>query len=181
MSRIGKQNISIPSGTTVTVDGTRVTVKGPKGELSRTFRPDVAVRVEGDAVALALAKKTKLAEALWGTYASHISNMVQGVNAPYQKTLIIEGVGFKAAVEGQMLVLTLGFSHPVKLAIPEGISVSVEKERLTVSGIDKELVGHFTAKVRAQKKPEPFKGKGIRYEDEVIRRKAGKKAMSAAA
>ncbi|MCI0619976.1 50S ribosomal protein L6 [Candidatus Wolfebacteria bacterium] len=181
MSRIGKQELAIPSGTTVRVEENRVIVNGPKGELARTLRPDVAVSVGGDVVTLTPTKKTKFANALWGTYASHIANMLSGVNAPYEKVLIIEGVGFKAVVHGSELVLSLGFSHPVKLTIPEGIAVAVEKERITITGIDKELVGHFTAKIRAQKKPEPFKGKGIRYENEVIRRKAGKKAVSSAA
>jgi len=181
MSRIGKQNINIPSGTEVAVQNGEVTVKGPKGSLSRMFRPDVSIVVEGNEVALSPAKSGSVqARALWGTYASHIKNMVRGVSEPYVKTLIIEGVGFKVEVQGKKLTMNLGFSHPVELEIPEGLTVTVEKEKITVSGIDKENVGHFSATVRSKKKPEPYKGKGIRYEGEIVRRKQGKKAAATA-
>lgn len=176
MSRIGKQEINIPAGTTVTQSDAMVHVKGPKGELSREFKDAVAITIEGDTIRLAPAKESRLAQALWGTYASHLKNMIAGVNTPYEKKLIVEGVGFKVNVEGNKLRLSVGFSHDVELPIPDGIDVTVEKNVIGISGINKELVGSFAGKVRAQRKPEPYKGKGIRYIDEVIRRKQGKKA-----
>lgn len=175
MSRIGKQPILIPEKTTITVDGGVVSVRGPHGELSRRFRDEIDIVAADGAVNLSLAKKTKLARALWGTYASHIGNMVQGVSTPFAKVLLIEGVGFRAEQSGNVLTLQLGFSHPVVITVPEGLSVSIVKNVITVSGIDKEAVGQFAAYVRAIKKPEPYKGKGIRYSNEVVRRKQGKK------
>lgn len=180
MSRIGKQTIEIPQGTDVTIDGVTVTVKGPKGTLSRQLRSEIGVSISDGVVSVTREKNTKLAQALWGTYASHIKNMIHGVNEGYEKKLIINGVGFRAAVQGTKMEMHLGFSHPVELSIPEDVTVTVEKELVTVSGIDKETVGHFAAVIRAQKKPEPYKGKGIQYEGEVIRRKAGKKAVASA-
>lgn len=177
MSRIGKQVITIPKDTTVTFDGTTVSVKGPKGELSRRILPDVSVSIEGDTVTLAPATKRAAANVLWGTYVSHIQNMITGVTEGYEKKLVVEGVGYKAALEGNTLVLNVGFSHPIHVEVPEGLSVSVEKDtEISIVGIDKELVGQFAATVRAKKKPEPYKGKGVRYENEVVRRKEGKKA-----
>ena len=122
------------------------------------------------------AKKTLFSQALWGTVASHIRNMIEGVNKPFEKRLIIEGVGYRAEISENNIVLAIGFSHPVIVPIPEGVEVTVQKNTITVSGINKEAVGHFTALVRSYKKPEPYKGKGIRYEDEIVRRKQGKKA-----
>lgn len=177
MSRIAKQPISIPEKTEVTfVDGV-FTVAGPKGTLSRTLKNDVVVKLDGGVIML-MPKNDKdiFSRALWGTYASHIKNMISGVNTPFAKKLILEGVGFKSEVKGADLVLALGFSHGVTVAIPTGLTVTAEKNVITISGIDKELVGQFAAKVRALKKPEPYKGKGFRYDDEVIRRKQGKKA-----
>jgi len=179
MSRIGSQPIKIPSGTEVRVEGLSVHVKGPKGELSREFRNAINISVEGENVVLTPKKGSdNSVKALWGTYASHITNMIAGVNELFEKKLIIEGVGFKAEVVGKKLVMQLGFSHPVEMDIPEGMDVSVEKEIIAVSGIDKEKVGLFSSQIRLKKKPEPYKGKGIRYEDEVIRRKQGKKAAT---
>jgi large subunit ribosomal protein L6 len=175
MSRVGKQQLEIPAGTTVDFTGGVFTVKGPLGTLSKTFINDVIVTIENNIVSFAPAKDEPFARALWGTYASHVKNMLAGVNAPYVRKLILEGVGFKSEVKGTDLHLALGFSHPVVVSIPEGLTVTAEKNNLTVTGINKELVGSFTAKVRALKKPEPYKGKGFRYHDEVIRRKAGKK------
>ncbi len=176
MSRIGKQELVIPAGTTVTfVDGL-FTVKGPKGTLERTFRDEVKISIEGANVILKPAREKDIfAYALWGTYSSHIKNMIVGVNTPFVKKLILEGVGFKSEVKGTSLDLALGFSHPVKIPIPATLTVTAEKNNITVTGVDKELVGQFTAMVRALKKPEPYKGKGFRYADEVIRRKQGKK------
>lgn len=176
MSRVGKQIITIPSGTTATLADGVFTVKGPKGELSRAFLPAVAITIDGDAITLAPVAESVDTKALWGTYASHIKNMVTGVNEPFVKKLILEGVGFKSDVQGKNLNLALGFSHPVVVPIPEGLTVTAEKNLITVTGIDKELVGQFTANVRALKKPEPYKGKGFRYDTEVIRRKQGKKS-----
>jgi large subunit ribosomal protein L6 len=176
MSRIGKKPIAIPQKTTVTIAGQKVSVKGPLGELSREFSPVVAFEVKDGAVHVTLVGKGKDNGPMWGTVASHIGNMVSGVNTLYMKKLLIEGVGYKADAQGQTLNLALGFSHPVKVPIPKGITVKTEKGEVTVSGIDKEAVGAFTAYIRSLKKPEPYKGKGFRYADEVIRRKQGKKA-----
>ncbi len=175
MSRIGKQQLAIPTNVTATYENGTFTVKGPLGTLAKQFRPEVVVTIEGAVVSFAPKVMDSQTRALWGTYASHVQNMLQGVQAPYVKKLILEGVGFKSDVRGKELHLALGFSHPVVVPIPEGLTVTAEKNNITVTGIDKELVGQFTAKVRALKKPEPYKGKGFRYDTEVIRRKAGKK------
>ena len=177
MSRIGKQEILIPAGIKVAQSNGTLTVTGPKGALSKIFRDDITIAITDQAINLNVKRNDKFSKALWGTYASHIKNMIKGVQAPYQKKLILEGVGFKSEVKGKELHLALGFSHPVIVKIPEGITMKAEKNLLTIDGIDKELVGSFTAHVRALKKPEPFKGKGMRYEGEVIRRKQGKKTV----
>jgi large subunit ribosomal protein L6 len=177
MSRIGKQEILIPSGVKVTQAGSIVTVVGPKGTLSKTFRDDIVIAVTDKNVTLNIKRNDKFSKSLWGTYASHIKNMIAGVQTPYQKKLILEGVGFKSEVKGKDFHFALGFSHPVIVPIPEGITATTEKNNITITGIDKELVGSFTAAVRALKKPEPYKGKGMRYEGEVIRRKQGKKTV----
>jgi large subunit ribosomal protein L6 len=176
MSRIGKKPIAIPEKTEVTVEGNLVTVKGPLGELKREFNKFVTVEVKDGEVVVSPVNDTIAAKAFWGTFASHISNMVQGVNEEYKKELIIEGVGYKAAVQGDKIVLNVGFSHPVEIAIPEGVKCEVAKEKISIAGINKEFVGEFAATIRSKKKPEPYKGKGIRYAGEVIRRKEGKKA-----
>jgi len=180
MSRLGKKPIPVPPNTTVAVADGRVSVKGPLGELSRAFRPAISIAVESGAVTVAPKQLTNESRALWGTYSSLIKGMIQGVNKAFQKKLIIEGIGYKADAKGSELQLALGFSHPVKVAVPKGLSVTTEKGTITVSGIDKELVGRFASELRALKKPEPYKGKGIRYEGEVIRRKQGKKATATA-
>jgi large subunit ribosomal protein L6 len=177
MSRIGKQELNIPAGVTVTQTNGLVTVVGPKGTLTKPMRDEITINIDGDKITLTPKNlDTKFMNSLWGTYASHIKNMIKGVTEPYTKILILEGVGFKSDVKGNSLDLALGFSHPVNVAIPEGLTVTAVKNNITVVGIDKELVGQFTAKVRAMKKPEPYKGKGFRYDNEVIRRKQGKKA-----
>ena len=175
MSRIGKQEITIPAGVKIAQSGGVVTVSGPKGALPKTFRDDISIVITDKAVNLSVKRNDKFSKSLWGTYASHIKNMIQGVQSPYQKRLILEGVGFKSEVKGNSFNFALGFSHPVVVPIPEGITATAEKNIITISGIDKELVGSFTAAIRALKKPEPYKGKGMRYESEVIRRKQGKK------
>jgi large subunit ribosomal protein L6 len=173
MSRIGKKPIAIPEKTTVTFDGRTVTVKGPLGELSRVVPTTVTVEVK-DGSAHVSARGVS-SSALSGTFASHLKNMIKGVNEVYTKKLIVEGIGFKSDVKGTDLVLSLGFSHQVTVAIPTGLKVTAEKNIITVSGTNKETVGGFTSDIRSLKKPEPYKGKGIRYETEVIRRKQGKK------
>lgn len=178
MSRIGKKAISIPSGTEVNVSSDSVTVKGKGGTLTRGIHPEISISVADNAVSVVPKTETRLARALWGTYASHVRNMITGVNKPFVKKLQIEGIGYKVELSGKNLSFSLGFSHPVKMAIPEGLTVTVEKNMITVSGADKEKVGQFTAILRSQKKPEPYKGKGIRYEGEVIREKQGKKVAA---
>ena len=175
MSRIGKQQIAIPEKTTVTVNGTIVVVHGPLGELSRAIHPLIGVTIDSGKVITRPVKETKDSNTLWGTSLSHIENMIVGVNKAYEKKLIIEGIVYKAEIKGAELVLALGFSHPVKVKIPAGLKVTSEKGVISISGIDIEAVGSFAAAVRGLKKPEPYKGKGIRYEKEVIRRKEGKK------
>ena len=174
MSRVAKKPIVIPEKTEVKVNGLTVSVKGPLGEISRDFKSGVEIKVENGTVIVTL-KRTE-DYMLTGTYASHVKNMIAGVNTGFTKKLIIEGIGFKSDVKGTELVMSLGFSHPVSVAIPQGLKVVADKNIVTITGVDSEAVGKFAAKVRAFKKPEPYKGKGIRYETEVIRRKQGKKA-----
>lgn len=153
-----------------------MTVKGPLGTLTKTFRPYINVEVAGGNITLTLLSHSLQARALWGTYASHIKNMLAGVNKMYEKKLVVEGIGYKADVKGTNLVLVVGFSHPVNIPIPADLKVTTEKNNVIVTGMDCEKVGQFAAVVRSTKKPEPYLGKGIRYSDEVIRRKQGKKA-----
>lgn len=181
MSRIGKKLIEIPSGVTVGVSDGVVTVKGQKGELKRTVHPLVHVVVTNNEVTCSVGDETdKKTRALWGTFGSHITNMIEGVTQGYEKKLEVNGVGYRAEVRGKELVLQVGYSHPVHFAIPQGIAISVEKNVLTVNGIDKELVGETCAQIRKIRLPEPYKGKGIKYVDEVLRRKAGKAGKAAA-
>ena len=181
MSRIAKKPIILPAKTEASFAAGVMTVKGPLGELKKNFGDDVSVTIgvgEGGVkeISLATTKDTLQAGAMIGTYASHIRNMIAGVNKAYEKKLIVEGIGFKADIKGKDLVLAVGFSHTVTVPIPADLKVTSEKNNLTISGIDCEKVGQFAAAVRAIKKPEPYLGKGIRYSDEVIRRKQGKKA-----
>lgn len=175
MSRIGKQQLTIPAGTEVSYENGIFRVKGPLGILEKPFKDVVNINIEGNTISFSQKGDDPFARAIWGTYASHVKNMLSGVNENYVKKLILEGVGFKSEVKGNELHLALGFSHPVVISIPEGVAVTAEKNLITISGIDKEKVGEFAASVRALKKPEPYKGKGFRYDNEVIRRKAGKK------
>jgi len=177
MSRIGKNEITIPEKTSVSVADGVLTVKGPLGELSKQIHSSVTVSVEGNAVTVKPINTSKLARSLWGTFASHVINMIAGVNATYEKQLELQGVGYKVELQGKTLKLSVGFSHPVLVEIPDGIEVAVEKNLMKVSGIDKEAVGQFAANIRAIKKPEPYKGKGIRYVGEYVRQKQGKKAV----
>lgn len=177
MSRLGKKPINILPETSVVLNDGVLTVKGPKGELSRKFKDNIEIKVEGNSVILNPRQEDNFSKILWGTYASHISNMIEGVNKEFEKKLVVEGVGYRMELKGEKLVLNMGFSHPVEVEVPKGIKVAVEKDSMTISGIDKDLVGQFAAQIRAIKKPEPYKGKGIRYSDEVIRRKQGKKSI----
>ncbi|MEK7596695.1 MAG: 50S ribosomal protein L6 [Patescibacteria group bacterium] len=174
MSRVAKKPIVIPEKTLVTVDGVHVSVKGPLGEMSRTFKPGIEFKVENGTVMVTLRRPES--HMLLGTYASHLKNMIKGVNAGFTKKLIVEGIGFKSDVKNGKLEMALGFSHPVSVEIPSDLKVATDKNVITVTGVSNESVGGFASKVRALKKPEPYKGKGIRYEGEVIRRKQGKKA-----
>jgi len=176
MSRIGKRPIAIPTKTEVSVASGVLTVKGPKGTLLKDVHPHVSIEVSGAEVTVAPKNQTRLAAALWGTYASHVRNMLKGVQEGYSKKLVLDGIGYRMAVTGSNLTLTVGFSHPVVVPIPEGLTAVVEKNELTIAGADKEAVGQFAANVRAIKKPEPYKGKGFHYSTEVILRKQGKKA-----
>ena len=176
MSRIGKKGVTIPTGTTVTQNGTVVTVKGPQGELTRDFPGAVTIIVVEGGISFTPNNNSKEARALWGTYASHLVNMVAGVNKPFEIKLMIEGVGYKVEQQGAVLVFSLGFSHKVPMEVPKDVKALVEKNTVTLSSINKESVGQFAAQIRAKKKPEPYKGKGIRYSDEVVRRKQGKKS-----
>lgn len=176
MSRLAKRPIAIPKQAEVTVESGMIAVKGPKGTLNKPTHRLVSVEVGPDGVQVSRKGVSRESQALVGTYASHVRNMLEGVTNGFTKKLLIEGVGYRWEVAGKMLNLNLGFSHPVKMAIPDGLTVAADRTSLAISGFDKELVGQFAANVRALKKPEPYKGKGIRYEDEVIRRKQGKKA-----
>ena len=178
MSRIGKQPIPIADNVDVAIDGASVSVKGPKGELSMEVHPEIIVEKRGESIIVS-PKKDKSSSALWGLTRALVANMVHGVTEGYEKRLEIEGVGYRAHVEGKNLVMQLGFSHLIEFPIPENISISVEGNAIDVSGIDKSLVGQAAAKIRAFKKPEPYKGKGIHYKGEHIRRKVGKKAAAA--
>ncbi len=179
MSRIGKKPILIPEKVEVKIDGDIVAVKGPLGEMQRSFREnDIEIAVKDGCVVLGAKRKSRQALALWGTYASHIKNMIEGVTKGFKKKLVIEGIGYRAQMEGLKLLLNLGLSHPVKVASPDGVKAQVEKNVIIISGVDKEKVGQFSAEIRALKKPEPYKGKGIRYENEIVRRKTGKKAAA---
>lgn len=175
MSRLAKRPIAIPSGVEVSATATLVSVKGPLGTLSRDMGRGISITVGSEGVQVEQKSSSLAASALVGTYASHVRNMIEGVTKGYITRLIIEGVGYKWDVAGDSINLALGFSHPVKVKIPQGIKASVEKGVLTLSGNDKEAVGQFAANIRKLKVPEPYKGKGIRYEGEVIRRKQGKK------
>lgn len=176
MSRVGKQPITIPEEVNVELKGSIITVKGSKGELTHEIRPEVEVKVEGDQVTISKKGNTKESSALWGTTRAIIANMIKGVTEGYEKKLKMVGVGYRAKKSSdQEISMTVGFSHPVEFKSPEGVKLDVEEQdTIIISGIDKQLVGQTAAKIRAIRKPEPYKGKGIRYEDEIVRRKPGK-------
>lgn len=176
MSRIGKKPIPVPGKVTVAIDGQAVTVKGPKGELSRVLPTGVIARQEGDTVLLERADESRTARERHGLCRTLVANMIEGVSQGFQKRLEVQGVGYRAQVQGQNLNMSLGYSHPVVFEPPEGIQFEVEKNtnHVIVNGIDKEVVGNTAATIRAARPPEPYKGKGVRYVGEQIRRKAGK-------
>ncbi|HEY9761460.1 MAG TPA: 50S ribosomal protein L6 [Trichocoleus sp.] len=175
MSRIGKRPIPIPAKVTVTVDGQTVSVKGPKGELSRTLPPEVVVEQDGETLLVNRRNDSRPARERHGLARTLVANMVEGVSQGFQKRLEIQGVGYRAQVQGSSLNLSLGFSHPVKFDPPTGISFAVENNtNIIITGIDKEIVGNIAASIRATRPPEPYKGKGVRYAGEQVRRKAGK-------
>lgn len=175
MSRIGRKSIAVPAGVQITIAGNTVTVNGPKGTLSRTLHQDMIVRQEGSEVIVERPSDGKLHRSLHGTTRTVVANMVEGVTNGYQKVLDLVGVGYRAAKAGDKVTLSLGFSHPVEVVPEAGLEIEVPTNtRLVVKGIDKERVGTFAAKIRDLRRPEPYKGKGIRYENEVVRRKVGK-------
>lgn len=179
MSRIGKKIITIPAGVDIKIDGGNVTVKGPKGTMTFAAPFEIDFAKENDQLTVILKHETKQSRKMWGTARALVANMITGVTQGFEKKLEVEGVGYRVTLAGKNLELLLGFSHPVKVPAPEGIEFKVEKNAITISGISKDLVGRTASSIRALKKPEPYKGKGIRYAGEIIRRKAGKKASAA--
>ena len=175
MSRVGRMPIAIPAGVTVDIaENNHVTVKGPKGTLEKTLPIEMEIKKEGEELTVARPNDLKKMKSLHGLTRSLLANMVTGVTSGYEKKLEVQGVGYRAAKQGKKLVLNLGYSHPVEMEDPEGVETKVEGNNIIVSGIDKEKVGQFAAEIRDKRRPEPYKGKGIRYADEVVRRKVGK-------
>ena len=176
MSRVGSSAITIPADVTLSNDGGIIVVKGKNGELSTSLHSDVELSVADNVATLKPARDTRQAKALWGTMRSNLNNMVVGVTEGFSRKLEINGVGYRAAMQGNKLVLSLGFSHPVEMEVPAGLKVAVENNTsVTITGADKQLLGQFASEVRAKRPPEPFKGKGVKYADEYIVRKEGKK------
>lgn len=176
MSRLGKLPVAIPEKVEVSVEPTAVKVKGPKGELSTVITGDVNISIDDGQVWVKPANDGKRARAMWGTVRSNISNLVQGVTEGFSKSLEVNGVGYRCAVQQNILTLSLGYSHEIKYVMPEGVDCKVDKQTsITISGADKQRVGQVAAELRALRKPEPYKGKGVKYADETIRRKEGKK------
>lgn len=181
MSRIGKKVINIPNGVEVKVQNNRLEVKGPRGTLNMNVNREAAVKIVGNEINIEKIGKSKKAPALWGLTRALIANMISGVTEGYKKQLELQGVGFRMAVAGKKITMALGFSHPVIMDVPEGLEAKIgDNLTLEISGIDKQAVGQFAAEIRAIKKAEPYKGKGFRYVGEYVRRKAGKKAATAA-
>jgi large subunit ribosomal protein L6 len=178
MSRFGKLPVLVPEGVTVNILDRELLVKGPKGELKRDLPEELKVNVGEGIVTVTAKSKSKAVSALHGTYRALIGNMIHGVTEGWEKNLEMVGTGYRAELKGDTLVLTIGYSHPVEIKAPDGITFKVEKTQITVSGIDKEKVGQVSSNIRAVRPPEPYKGKGIKYDDEVIRRKAGKAAKA---
>ena len=179
MSRIGKKPIEIPDNVEVEIKGQKIRIKGPKGEISKEILPEIKLVQKDKKILVSPKNKTKRAKAFWGLSRALLANFIKGVSLGYEKKLEIKGVGYQANVEGNDLILHLGFSHPVKIKAPKGIKFSAERSTISVSGIDKELVGQIAAKIRKVRPPEPYKGKGVRYLGEEVRKKVGKKATAA--
>lgn len=180
MSRIGRKTIEIPAGVTIKIDGRQVFVKGPKGEISSEIPQAVSIKQTEKEINMSVKNpEVKSNRALWGLARMLVANMVEGVNNGFEKRLEVNGIGFKANLQGKKLILNVGFSHPVEFELPEGIEGKVEKNIIILSGVNKQMVGDTAARIRSIKKPEPYKGKGIKYVDEVVRRKAGKIAKGA--
>ena len=176
MSRIGKKAVAVPSGTTVTIEGQTVTVKGPKGQLAWTVADEIEIAQEGSELTLKPRNDSTRAHAMWGLSRTLVANMVEGVTNGYERTLELVGVGYRAQMKGQALSMQLGFSHDVDIKPPEGIAFAVPKQtEIKITGIDKQLVGETAARIRRIRPPEPYKGKGVRYAGEQVRRKEGKK------
>ena len=176
MSRVGSSAITIPADVTISHDGGMMVVKGKNGELSTPLHGDIELSLADNVVTLKLARDTRQARALWGTMRANLNNMVVGVSAGFTRKLEINGVGYRAAMQGNKLVLSLGYSHPVEMDVPAGLKVNIENNTsVTITGADKQLLGQFAAEVRAKRPPEPYKGKGVKYADEYIVRKEGKK------
>jgi large subunit ribosomal protein L6 len=174
VSRIGKKPIDLPKGVTVTLDGEEIKVKGPKGELKRKRPPVVGIEIEGQTLVVTRPDDSRNARAMHGLARALLQNMVTGVSAGFTRTLEINGVGYRAEVKKPLLQLALGYSHPIEVVLPQGVEAKVEKNQVILSGIDKEVLGQLAAVIRQQRPPEPYKGKGIKYSDESIRRKVGK-------
>ncbi len=179
MSRLGEKPITIPKGVEIKLDGDLLTVKGPKGELRRRIHPKVKVDKHEDRIIISVADETKESKSLHGLFRVLIDNMVTGVTNGFEKILEIVGVGYRAELKGRVAIFNLGYSHSINFELPDGIDASIEKTKIILNGIDKELLGMTAAKIRGFRKPEPYKGKGIKYADEVIRRKAGKAGATA--
>ena len=176
MSRVGNSPVLIPEGVSLSMESDLITVKGSKGELQKKLPSSVGVELDGNVVKLSIKGSDNQSRSHWGTTRAHIANMVKGVSIGFSKNLEISGVGYRAAIQGNKLQLILGFSHPVEMQVPEGLKVTVDgNTKIAVSGADKELIGMFAAEIRSKRPPEPFKGKGVKYADEHIVRKEGKK------
>ena len=182
MSRIGKKPIAMPKGVEFKLEGSLLKVKGPKGELQRQIDPRISIESKENEVWVGIKNKTgdKSDSIFWGLYRALINNMIKGVSVGFEKALTFQGVGYRAAVKGNDLELNLGYSHPKEVKAPAGIQFKVEKNKITVSGIEKDLVGQVAAEIKKQRPPEPYHGSGIKYENEIIIKKAGKKAATAA-
>jgi len=178
MSRIGKSPIKLPSGVNVTINGSDVKVKGPKGELSRTLRPEISIKQEDGKLVVGRTSDDRFVRSLHGMSRTLVANMVKGVTEGFSRNLEIIGVGYRAAIEGKKLIMQLGYSHPVEIPFPSGVDITVDKKAttITISGYDKQVLGDLAADIRSRRPPEVYKGKGIRYQGEVVRRKAGKAA-----
>lgn len=178
MSRIGKKPVAVPKGVTVNVKDGQLAVKGPKGELSRAFPTNVTMKAEGDKMVLTRAGDSRAERTNHGMARSHLANMVKGVSEGWVRELEINGVGYRAEVKGDMLAMVLGYSHPIDYKLPKGVGAKVDKNRIILSGADKEVLGRTASELRKMRVPEPYKGKGVKYVEEIIRRKAGKSGAS---